>query len=187
DPRLAPVVVLAPANLSLLDAVPAPAVLALAYATAAALPALAPLLRLPAAARPPAGEPCAVAGNPVLLAAEGTPTQASPVIHASSGPTGSSRNRPARRGGDPVRSAADTPAGGPWSSMVVVLGPGCHARPRTKALSGLSTIFPSGRTAQPAAGLAASARSPPTRGDGSRRPARYPRRPRPGPCLALHK
>jgi len=185
-PMLATVDVLATANHYLLDAVTALAVLALAYATAAALPALAPLLRLPAAARPPAGEPCAVAGNPVLLAAEGTPTQASPVIHASSGPTGSSRNRAARRGGDPVRSAADTPAGGPWSSMVV-LGPCCHARPRTKALSGLSTIFPSGRTAQPAAGLAASARSPPTRGDGSRRPARYPRRPRPGPCLARHK
>jgi hypothetical protein len=42
-------------------------------------------------------------------------------------------------------------------------------------------------TAQPAAGLAASARSPPTRGDGSRRLARYPRRPRPSPCLARHK
>jgi len=187
-PMLATVDVLATANHYLLDAVTAPAVLALAYATAAELPALAPLLRLPVAARPPAGEPRAVAGNPLLLAAEGTPTQASPVIHASSGLTGSSRNRVARRGGDPVRSAAETPAGGPWSSMVVVLGPCCHARLRTKALSGLSTIFPSGRTAQPAAGLAASARSPPrTRGDGSRRPARYPRRPRPSPCLARHK
>jgi uncharacterized membrane protein YbhN (UPF0104 family) len=143
--------------------------------------------RAPAAAWPPAGEPRAVAGHPVPLAAEGTPTQAYPVIHASSGPAGSSRNRAARRDGNPVRSAADTPAGGPWSSMVVALGPCCHAHPRTKALSGLSTIFPSGRRAQPAAGPAASARSPPIRRDGSRRPARYPRRPRPSPCLALHK
>jgi len=116
-----------------------------------------------AASRPASASPRASAANPLLLAAEGTPTQASPVIHASSGLTGSSRNQVARRGGDPVRSAAEMLAGGPWSSMVVVLGPCCHARPRTKALSGLSTIFPSGR-AQPAAGLAASARSPPDQG-----------------------
>jgi len=56
--------VLATANHYLLDAATAPAVLALAYATAAALPALAPLLRWPAAAPPPAGEPRAVAGHP---------------------------------------------------------------------------------------------------------------------------
>ena len=162
-PMLTTVDVLATANHYLLDAVTAPAVLALAYATAAALPTLAPLFRWPAAAPPPAGEPRAVAGHPVLLAAEGTPTQAYPVIHASSRPAGSSRTRAARRDGNPVRAAAATPAGGPRSS-VVVLGPCCHAHPRTKALSGLSTIFPSGRTAQPAAGPAASARSPPDPG-----------------------
>jgi len=158
-PMLTTVDVLATANHYLLDAATAPAVLALAYATAAALPARAPLLRWLAAAQPPGGEPRAVAGPPILLDAEGTPTRASPVIHASSGPAGSSRNRGARRVGNPVRSGAHTPVGGPRSSVVV--GPGCRARPRTEALSGLSTIFPDGRTAQPAAGPAASARSPP--------------------------
>lgn len=181
-PVLTTVDVLATANHYLLDAATAPAVLALAYATAAALPALAPLPRWPAAARPPAGEPRAVAGHPVLLAAEGTPTQASPVIHASSGPTGSSRNRAAHRDGNPVRSATDAPAGGPWSSMMVMSGPCCHAHPRTKALSGFSTIFPSRRTAQPAAGPAASARSPPGSGV-TGHAARHGTRggPRPGP------
>jgi hypothetical protein len=56
--------VLATANHYLLDAATAPAVLALAYATAAALPALAPPLRWLAAARPPGGEPRALAGHP---------------------------------------------------------------------------------------------------------------------------
>src|SRR5262249_33106115 len=105
------------------------------------------------------------------------------VIHASSGLTGSSRNQVARRGGDPVRSAAEMLAGGPWSSMVVVLGPCCHARPRTKALSGLSTIFPSGRAAQPPAGLAARPPAPPRPGV-TGHAARHGIRGGPGPAPA---
>src|SRR5215813_3022049 len=56
-PMLTTVDVLATANHYLLDAVTAPAILALAYATAAALPTLAPLFRWPATAPPPAGKP----------------------------------------------------------------------------------------------------------------------------------
>ncbi len=56
--------VLATANHYLLDAATAPAVLALAYATAAALPALAPLLRWPAPLRCPRWRPCSAGWQP---------------------------------------------------------------------------------------------------------------------------
>ncbi len=105
--------VLATANHYLLDAATAPAVLALAYATAAALPALAPLLRWLAAAWPPGGEPRAVAGHPVLLDGEGTPTRGSPVIRVSSGPAGSSRNRGAWMRSSRSHTRCTGPTAGP--------------------------------------------------------------------------
>jgi len=158
--------VLATANHYALDAIAAPAVLALGYA-AAALPALArhahpprrPRLPRPPAARPPAGEPRAAAGHPAPPATRSSSSPASPVSCTPSLAAGSSPDRAARRGrGAALGAAADASAARPWSA------PRRRARPGIKPACARPSACPAGRTPQTAAGHAAGARSPPEPG-----------------------
>jgi len=123
-PLLTTVDVLATANHYLLDAVVAPVVLTIGYATAAALPFVARHIRSPreaAGARPPTRPQHAPTGHPALLATGDSPSRTPSPIITQSGVMGSYPDPGTRRhDGDPVRPTADVLAAPTWTPAVKV-------------------------------------------------------------------